>query len=760
MATALLGPAAVSLSAQERPRSDIEWTAYGHDAEGTRFSPAAEITRENVGRLTQAWSIRTGDLMSGSNAGRFEAVPLFVDGKLFVSTPLGNVIALDPLSGRELWRFDAQLSLDASYGDFANRGVATWVDGRVPRSSACRRRIFVAPVDARLIALDAATGAPCSDFGRNGQIDLTVGLLNPPAYKGEYEVTSPPAIFGDLVIVGSAIGDNFRVDAPSGVVRAFDARTGVQRWTWDPIPRDSSDAAYRTWQGPVAHKTGAANAWSLISVDAKLGLIFVPVGSASPDFFGGERLGQNLYANSLVALHGTTGKLAWHFQVVHHDLWDYDIPSQPVLVTLRRGGKSVDAVVVTTKMGHVFVLDRATGKPVFPIEERPVPASDAAGERAWPTQPFPVLPAPLSPARLSADEAFGLTPEDKAACRSRIASARSEGIFTPPSIKGTIIYPGNIGGSNWSGAAWDAGRQLLVTPTNHLAFLVALIPRDSLEAARRASRGSEISPQRGTAYAMRRDPLLSASGVPCNPPPWGVLEAVSLSNGSKKWESPMGFIPALKDRPQSRSWGSLNLGGAIITAGGLVFASGGFDSELHAFDIDSGRELWSAKLPAGGNAMPMTYVASNCVQYVVIAAGGHDRLQTPLGDYVVAYALPGNESAKSKPVGSLSGRYDGELRISPNRFPVTWTIMETKGELSGNFVTRGISLAGDIQGRRNGDVLEFTVTFRFPDKNCGGTLQSKGEVANGGEFIEGTLLVKSNCSDHDEPGTWIMRPVK
>jgi quinoprotein glucose dehydrogenase len=758
VALAVASPVHFSAEAQQPLASPIEWPAYGHDAEGTRFSPANQVTRDNVRTLTQAWSIRTGDLMSGSNAGRFEAVPIFVDGLLFVSTPLGNVLALDPISGKELWRFDANLSLDADYGDFANRGVATWVDSRAARGRTCARRIFVAPVDARLIALDAATGKPCRDFGTGGQIDLAIGLTNPPRYKGEYEITSPPAIFGDLVIVGSAVADNQRADAPNGVVRAFDVRSGSQLWTWDPVPRDSTDPGYQTWQGRIAHQTGAANAWSLISVDAKRGLIFVPVGSASPDFFGGERLGANLYANSVVALHAATGKIAWQFQAVHHDIWDYDIPSQPVLVTVRRDGRSVDAVVVTTKMGHVFVLDRATGAPVFPVEERPVPQSDVAGERAWPTQPFPVLPAPLSPERLSADDAFGLTPEDRARCKAWIAGARSEGIFTPPSIRGTIIYPGNIGGSNWSGAAWDPTRRLLVTPTNHLAFAVSLIPRDSMAAARRAAPRSEISAQLGTAFGMRRDPLMSANRVPCNPPPWGVLEAVSLTDGAKRWSAPLGYIPALKDVAGSRSWGSINVGGAMITAGGLVFASGGLDSELHAFDVETGRELWQAKLPAGGNAMPMTYRASNGKQYIVIAAGGHDRLGTPLGDYVVAFALPGGEVAPGAPVSSLSGSYDGELRIRPNRFPVAWRIVETNGALSGALTAKGVGLTGDIHGSRSGDTLEFVVDFKFAEKNCGGKLESRGSVANRGKLIEGTLVVKSNCSDHDEPGSWVMRP--
>jgi quinoprotein glucose dehydrogenase len=697
--------------------------------------------------------------MAGRNAGRFEAAPIFVDGTLFLSTPLGNVLALDPETGTERWKFDAKLSLDADYGDFASRGVSTWVDTRLGRGAVCRRRIFVAPVDARLIALDAATGKPCGDFGTVGQVDLTVGLRNPPAYKGEYEVTSPPAIFGDLVIVGSAVGDNYRADAPSGVVRAFDARTGAQKWTWDPIPRDSSELGYDTWQGPIAHQTGAANAWSLISVDAKRGLIFIPVGSASPDFFGGERLGANLFANSVVALHATTGKIAWHFQAVHHDLWDYDIPSQPVLVSLRRNGSgpAVDAVVVTTKMGHVFVLDRTTGVPIFPVEERAVPSSDVPGERAWPTQPFPVLPAPLSPARLSADDAFGLTPEDRAACRARIASARSEGIFTPPAIRGTIIYPGNIGGSNWSGAAWDPVRNLLVTPTNNVAFAVSLIPRDSMAAARRAAPGSEISPQSGTAFGMRRDLLQSANGVPCNPPPWGILKAVGLTDGAKRWESPIGYIPGLEGVAGSKSWGSINLGGAMITAGGLVFASGGLDSELHAFDVENGRELWQVKLPAGGNAMPVTYRTASGKQYLVIAAGGHDRARTPLGDYVVAFALPGAEVVQ-RPVSSpISGSYEGELRISKNRFPVAWTIVEKNDELTGTMKVPGSTLAGTIHGSRKGDALEFVVDFTFAEKNCSGKLESKGSAANNARFFEGTLLVKSNCSDHDEPGTWIMR---
>jgi len=290
---------------------------------------------------------------------------------------------------------------------------------------------------------------------------------------------------------------------------------------------------------------------------------------------------------------------------------------------------------------------------------------------------------------------------------------------------------------------------------------VTLIPRDSFAAVRRAAAGAEVSPQLGTAYGMRRDILLSKRGVPCNPPPWGVLEAVSLADGAKKWESPLGHIPALEGVPESITWGSINLGGAMITAGGLVFASGGFDSELHAFDIDTGHELWQAKLPAGGNAMPMTYQTANGKQYVVISAGGHDRLRTPLGDYVVAFALPGSRAAPpSKRLASVTGAYEGEMRISPNRFPTTWRLTETNGMLTGTMSAMGSKITGELKGTRQGDTLNFIVTFRFPEKKCGGTLESKGEVSNGGKFIEGLLTVKSNCSDRDEPGAWIMRPKK
>ncbi len=632
-----------------RPASEsgsVEWRSYGRDPGGSRYAPIDDISRDNVARLRVAWTYRTRETDSAFATRRetsLETTPLVVDGTMYLATPLGRVIALDPATGLERWVFDPGVDRRINFGDFTNRGVTTWLDASASPSAACRRRIFVAVIDARLIALDARTGRPCADFGANGTVDLRVGLRNPPFETAEYEVTSPPAIVGGMLVVGSAVADNSRADAASGEVRGFDARTGALRWTWDPIPQNPADPAYATWIGDRAHTTGAANAWSVIAADTGRGLVFVPTGSPSPDYYGGERRGDNRYANSIVALRAATGEVVWHFQTVHHDLWDYDNASPPALATVRIGGGQRDVVVQATKTGMLFVLDRETGAPVFPVEERAVPASTVPGEAASPTQPFTVRTPPLSPHGFRRDDVWGATPADRAACLEAISPLRNEGIFTPPSLEGTLVMPSNIGGAHWGGVAIDPSRQLAVIPVNRLAAMVQLIPAEQLNAdsMRAASRrfGFEYTRMRGTPFVMRRRILLGPSGLPCSPPPFGTLVAVSLATGERVWEVPLGTVSALAPAGTTvpPDWGSPTLGGPIATAGGLVFMAGTLDRSIRAFDVETGRELWRGDLPASGKATPMTYRV-NGKQYVVVSAGGGGVWGR--GDWVVAFAIP------------------------------------------------------------------------------------------------------------------------
>jgi quinoprotein glucose dehydrogenase len=461
-------------------------------------------------------------------------------------------------------------------------------------------------------------------------------------------VTSPPAIVSGLIVVGSGVADNSRTDAASGEVRAFDARSGRLRWSWDPVPQNRADPAWRTWIGPNAHRTGAANAWSVIAVDSARGLVFVPTSSASPDYFGGERLGQNRYANSIVALRAATGKLRWHFQTVHHDLWDYDNASPPLLTTIQRNGRRIPVVIQTTKTGMMYVLHRETGAPIFPVEERPVPRSTVAGETASPTQPFTGAIAPLSPHRFSAEAAWGPTPADQAACREKMAALRNEGVFTPPSLEGSLVLPSNIGGAHWGGLAVDPTRQIAVVPVNTLAAAVQLIPREEYRRKRDETgyrlKGSQYTDMRGTPFVMRRELILGPSGAPCTPPPFGLLVAIDLTTGGRKWEVPLGSM-APDPPPAMASWGSPNLGGPIATAGGLVFIAATLDQRIHAFDIETGKELWSARLPAGGKATPMTFRGRSGRQFLVISAGG-DGERFGTSDRVVAFAIGGTAGGR------------------------------------------------------------------------------------------------------------------
>lgn len=747
---ALLFPIAAGSQA---PMPAGEWPAYGHDRGGARHSPLTTITPANVAGLTVAWIHRTGDDMP--SRGRFQSTPIMVDGTLYVTTPLGRVNALDPATGRERWTFDPNVSLSGDYGDFANRGAATWRDPARGADAVCARRILVAPIDARLIALDARTGLPCPDFGDDGTVHLTRDLDLPPAYRGEYQVTSPPAVLGDLVIVGSAIADNQRTNAASGIVRAFDIRTGALRWRFDPVPRTPRDPTWGMWTDsrgePSGARTGAANVWSAIATDSVLDLVFLPTSSPSPDYYGGERLGTNGHANALVAVRGRTGEVVWSRQLVHHDIWDYDLASPPALFTMRRDGREIPAVAQATKMGLLFLLDRRTGEPLHAIEERPVPASDVPGERAWPTQPFPVRPAPFARHAITPDDAFGLTDEARAACRARIARLRNEGIYTPPSLTGTLVVPGNVGGSNWGGVAVDPARGIIVGASNDLPAEITLVPRERVAAVVRGRR--ELALQRGTPYAMLRELMFGADGVPCVRPPFGHLTAVDAASGETRWQIPLGWIPALAARvPEARQWGSLTLGGPITTASGLVFVAATFDAHLRAFDIESGRELWAAALPTAALATPMTY-AVNGRQFVVVAAGGHDRATdlARTGDWLVAFALPdGNAPAPAiAPIARFAGTWTGDLRIGGSRFPSTLELRTAGDSLRGMLrgTGDGLTFGGEFHGLVRDGRATWRVAFRETVTGCNGTLAGDAELANEGAMLSGRLTVTSNCGE-------------
>jgi quinoprotein glucose dehydrogenase len=624
-----------------------DWPQYGRDQEGTRYTPLKQINRDNVAYLRKAWEYHTGDFSDGSD-GRpettFQATPILVDGVLYLATVYGRVIALNPQTGAELWTYDPAVDATLKRGEYANRGVTYWRAAGAAQGRACARRIFVATVDARLIALDAAGATPCPEFGQAGQVDLSRGvdLGTYQADTREYGVTSPPVVIGDLVVVGSAIGDNRAATLERGIVRAFDARTGALRWLWDPIPRQPTDPAFRTWAHGSARRTGAANVWAQLSVDAARDLVFVPTSSPSPDYYGGQRLGSNAYADSVVALRGSSGELVWHYQVVHHNIWDYDLPAQPSLITVRKDGRDIPAVAQATKMGFLFLLHRETGEPIFPVEERPVPRSDVPGEQSWPTQPFPTRPRPLAPTTLSSDDAWGLSPWDRGQCQKLIERYRNDGIFTPSSLAGTIQYPGVTGGTNWGSVAVAPRQGWVILNMSRLPSVTGLIPRARLEAGRPdLPDDASISRMEGTPYGLFRVPaLLSPLGLPCTKPPWGTLLAVEVATGEVKWEVPLGTVRDLAPVPLPIRWGTPNLGGPIVTGGGLVFIGAAMDNYLRAFDLGTGKELWKGRLPAGGQATPMSYRLDNGRQFVVIAAGGHGRMGTDIGDSVVAFALP------------------------------------------------------------------------------------------------------------------------
>ncbi len=610
------------------------WPHYGNDPGGHRFSSADQISADNVGDLEVAWRFSTGDVTAKAaamNRAVAEGTPILVDDTLVFCTPFNDVVAIDPASGEQRWRFDANIDLDQQpANEFVCRGVAHWRDQDA--SASCSSRILMGTNDGRLIAIDAASGDACAEFGDGGQVVIDVGMEL--LWPGEFQITSPPVVIADTVVIGSSISDNQRVEAPRGIVRAFDVRTGAMRWSFDPIPRvaDNPD-----WQGTQPPIEGHANAWAPMSADPARGLVFVPTSSPSPDFYGGLRPGDNRYANSVVALEAATGAVRWAYQIVHHDVWDYDLPAQPGLYTVWRDDREHDVVAQVTKTGHVFVLDRDTGEPFLPVEEVAIPASDVPGEVLSPTQPLPVRPPALVPSRIDPDDAFGLTWFDKRACSEQFEQLRAEGLFTPPSVDGTLFHPFTGGGANWGGAAYDPRRNLLIINMTSLAHVVQLLPRDEFSGARERFPGQDVEPMRGAPYGDRRGIILSPLELPCNPPPWGIIAAVDLATGEIVWRRALGTTEDLGG--PALHVGTPTYGGPIATSGNLIFIASTLDYYLRALSTATGEELWRGRLPTSGNATPMTYVYQGR-QYVVIYAGGSSRSGTPANDELIAFALP------------------------------------------------------------------------------------------------------------------------
>ena len=619
-----------------------DWPEYGGDKGGLRWSPLDQITPANVDRLEIAWVHHHGDIAPPSeeeSRTSFNVTPLMIGDTLYFCTGKNRVFALDAETGEERWVFDPvqqTRKLDGPYPRTC-RGIAHWMDAGEDAGEICRERVFTGTVDGELIAVDARSGQPCPEFGNGGRVDLREGLGEIRPW--EYYPTSPPIVVRDVVVIGALISDNLGVDGPPGVVRGYDARSGALRWAWDPVPpgwRPPDPGA-----GGPDWALGTPNVWSILSADPERDLLFVPTGNAAPDYFAAVRRGLDYFGSSTVALRASTGELVWRFQTVHHDVWDYDVAPQPTAFEfVPEAGEPIAALAQATKMGHIFLLDRETGEPLFPVEERPVPATDVPGEVLSPTQPFPTHPEPLHPATLRPEDAWGFTPFDRAACRDRIASLRSEGIFTPASLGGSIQYPGSAGGANWGGVAIDPGTQTLFVNQIRLPQVIQLVPRQDYEAlpSKQATYPEELAPMEGAPYALRRSPLLSPLGSPCNPPPWGTLTAVDLVSGEVLWESTLGTTRDQAPFPLWLSLGAPNLGGPLATASGLVFIGATTDKFLRAFDARTGEEIWRQRLPYTANATPISYrQRPDGRQFVVIASGGHGWSEP--GDALMAFAL-------------------------------------------------------------------------------------------------------------------------
>ncbi len=601
-----------------------DWPVYGAEG-GTRYSTLKQINRENVTRLKPAWTYHTGDVSDGTELNvksAFESTPLLVDGVLYVVSSFDRLIALEPETGKELWAFDPKLDKTRPQMLYANRGAAFWSDGK-------DRRLFYGTLDGQLWGIDAATGKPIDSFGTGGFINLRQGMVDPSAKatggRG-YGMTSPPAVYNNVVICGSIVPDAEPL-GPNGDVRGFDARTGKLIWRFHTIALPGEFGG-DTWEGDSAKGRGGANMWSIPTIDTKRGIAFLPLTSPAHDYYGGDRKGAGLFGDSLVAVDAETGKRLWHFQTVHHNLWDYDIPAQPTLVTVRHEGRMVDAVAQVTKTGFTFLFERTTGKPLFDIVEKPVPASDVPGEAAYPTQPFPVKPAPYARQSFRAEDLTDVTPESRAYCGKLIEGAVFGSLFTPIGIKPTVLFPGTNGGANWGGASYDPETHTLYVNSMDVGMIFKMVKMPETSKLPYRTRGLGASR------------FWDTNQYPCQKPPWGNLTAINLDTGEFRWRSVLGVVDALVEKGLPPT-GTSNIGGSMVTAGGLVFIGATNDSRFRAFDKDTGKEIWTTRLPASAHATPMTFFSKKTnKQYVVVAAGGGNKYNDKFSDSLVAFCLP------------------------------------------------------------------------------------------------------------------------
>jgi quinoprotein glucose dehydrogenase len=627
------------------------WMHYGGDAGGSRFSGMTQIDRENVGDLELAWQYRTGAIEANPKLKMFldfQATPILLPseagGHLMVCDPFSKVIALDPATGEERWVFDPEVDKRPYAGRFKCRGIEQWQDPLARPDAVCAYRLFMPTPDRRLIALDARTGEMCQDFGEEGTVNVDPIIREMvPSGTGVIgtQLLSPPTVVSGLVVVTTTSNKFKSIYSVNGSIMAFNARNGKLVWTFDPLVRDAA-----TGFEPTPQEIGGGNVWVPMAVDQERDLLFVPTASPAPNFWGAHRPGDNRHANSIVALKGSTGEFVWAFQVVHHDIWDKDNPAQPILADITKDGETIPAVIQLTKAGMAFAFHRETGESLFPIEERPVPAEAAVpGEQPSPTQPFTVKPPPLVRQTLSPDDAWGFTVVDRNYCRQRIEELNHGSMYTPPSTKGTIMYPQVGGGSNWGGGAFDPQRNILITPVSQIPYFVRMVPNDEIDPATgklpQAGAPMQVAGYiKGAPYGIEQGPLMSPSFSPCTAPPWNMLVAVDMAAGEIKWKVPFGRLDKLMPVPIPLNWGTPSAGGPIVTASGLIFIGATADSRLHAYDIDTGEELWEFKAPTMAAATPMTYEYEGR-QYVVFAVGGHAWYYAKgVDDYLLAFALP------------------------------------------------------------------------------------------------------------------------